>query len=71
MSIYAIGFGIMLLLIQVYSGAQKEVKNKVALWKAILMSTFWFITVPCYVLAKADVGGVSKAIKKLFNMPIA
>lgn len=71
MSIYAIGFGIMLLLIQAYSASQKEVESKIPLWKALLMSVLWFLTVPFFILAKADIKGVSKSIQKLFNMPIA
>lgn len=71
MSIYPIGFGVVLLLIQAYSASQKEAENKIKLWKALLMSALWFLTVPFYLLAKSDLGGVSKSIKKLFNMPIA
>jgi hypothetical protein len=71
MAIYAMGFGLVLLMVQAYSASQKDIEKKVVLWKAILMSLFWFITLPVYMLAKADVCGLSKAIKKLFNMPVA
>tara|TARA_Y100001936_G_C15944047_1_gene596378 strand:- start:99 stop:314 length:216 start_codon:yes stop_codon:yes gene_type:complete len=71
MSIYAIGFGVMMLLIQAYSASQKDIKKKVSLVSAILMSVFWFITAPLYIVAKTHKGGVSNAIKKLFNLPIA
>jgi len=71
MSIYAIGFGIMLLIVQAYSASQSNPERKIALWKAIIMSVFWFLTVPAYLLMKADVGGVSASIKKIFKSPIA
>jgi hypothetical protein len=71
MSIYAIGVGVMLLLVQVYSASQKDAKNKIALWKAILMSVLWFVVLPIYVIDKSDIGGLSTSIKKLLKLPIA
>lgn len=61
MTIFALGFATMLLALQVYSFSQPKGK-KVPIWKAVVFSLGWPITLACFFLKMAFSG---KSLKEM------
>ena len=64
MTFFALGFATMLLALQVYSFSQPDTK-KIPIWKAIILSVGWPITISVFIATMVISGKSPKAIAKL------
>lgn len=69
MSIYVAFFAITLLFLETYLNSQEDRSNKMSLWKSIIISLFWWASIPYYLIkssyAKNFLTKTVKLIKKL------